>query len=932
MMSRSTAAGAALALIALTDAAAAQEAPAIASAPEPQAAPAIGQQSPADEVMGEDIVVTAGALRGSVVSDIQPDLVLNPADIRAYGASSLEDLLSQLSPQTSSGRGRGGEMPVVLLNGRRISGFQEMRAIPPEAIARIEVLPEETALAYGYRADQRVTNFVLRPRFRATTGEVELGAPTAGGRHDLEVQTSMIRIDNDNRMLLDFKLERATSLLESDRNIRQTATSLPYALGGNIIAPVNGDEIDPSLSSLAGQTVTIAAVPASAASGAPSLTDFANGANAPNNTDIGRYRTLSPETLDVTGGASLTRPLSGNVQMTLSARLTASSSESRLGLPTTDVALPAGNPFSPFASDTRLVGYSGVRGPLVRDNDEWSGRLAAAFNGDVNGWRWSLTASHDHDESRTLIDRSLDVSESQARIDALDPLFNPFAVNALNGPLNQDRSGSNTDRSLVEAVANKKLLDLPAGGVSTSFKLGLDHRDLNSYARRDGVEQETDLKRTQGTAQMSVDIPLTSRRRDVGAFLGDLSLNGNFETDQYSDFGNLITWGGGLTWRPIEILQVIGSYTSEQGAPTIQQLGNPLITTPNVRVFDYATGETVEISRLDGGNADLSADRRQVWKLGGRINPIKGTDLSLQADYVKTRISGPIASFPTATAEIEAAFPERFLRDGDGQLLLIDNRPVNFARSDKSELRWGFNFTEKLEPSKAEQAAMAARRAELEKLRAEAQASGKPIPGVPAWMQQQRPQGMPGSPPPGAGPGGPAGGPPRMAMGSMGEGRLQLSLFHTWRFTNTILIRDGVQELDLLNGSATGSSGGVSRHLVEARAAINKNGLGARATINWQSGTDVLVNPGGAASSEDLFFSDLATVNLRLWADLNQRFGLIRKAPWLRGTRISLGVDNLFDQRLSVHSRSGDTPINYQPDLIDPVGRRVEVSIRKLFF
>ena len=169
-------------------------------------------------------------------------------------------------------------------------------------------------------------------------------------------------------------------------------------------------------------------------------------------------------------------------------------------------------------------------------------------------------------------------------------------------------------------------------------------------------------------------------------------------------------------------------------------------------------------------------------------------------------------------------------------------------------------------------------------------------------------------------------------MGRTGEGRFQFSLFHTWRFTDTILIREGVPELDLLNGSATGSSGGVSRHLVEARAAINKNGLGARATLNWQSGTDVLVNPGGAQSSEDLHFSDLTTVNLRLWADLGQRFDLIRKAPWLRSTRVSFGVDNLFDQKLNVRSRGGDTPINYQPDLIDPVGRRVEVSIRKLFF
>ena len=932
-MFKSTAASAAFTLVSLSVAASAQDAPA-AAVPEPQSVPAT---PPAEADMGEDIVVVAGRPRGSIVSDVQPELVLNPADIRAYGASSMADLLTQLSPQTSSGRGRGGEMPVVLLNGRRISGFQEIRSIPPEAIVRVEVLPEETALAYGYRADQRVVNFVLRPRFRATTAEFEIGAPTAGDRQEKEVEASVLRINNDDRILIDFSLDRATSLLESDRNIQQTPPTLPYALGGNIISTVEGGEIDPALSALAGQTVTVAAVPASAAASAPTLADFADGANSPNSTDIGRYRTLLPEIADISGGASITRPLSGKTQMTLSARVTAASSESRLGLPVTDVTLPAGNPYSPFAADTRLVGYTTVRGPLVRDADSWTGRLAAAFNGDVNGWRWSVTASHDHDESRTLTDRSLDLSESQARLDALDPGFNPFAENALNGPLNRDRSGSNTDRSLVEAVANNRILDLPAGGLSTSFKLGLDHRDLETFTRIGGLGQETNLKRTEGTAQMSVDLPLTSRRRDVGAFLGDLSVNGNIETNQLSDFGNLVTWGGGVTWRPVEIAQFIASYTSEDGAPSIQQLGNPLVTTPNVRVFDYATGQTVEITRIDGGNPDLSADRRQVWKLGGRLSPIKDTDFSLQADYVRTKVTGPISGFPTATAEIEAAFPQRFLRDADGQLLLIDNRPVNFQRSDKSELRWGFNFSERLEPTKAERAAIERRRAELEKLRAEAQASGKPIPGIPAWMQQ-RPQGAPSGAPAGGGPpGGPqagSGGPPRGPMmgGGFGEGRFQLSLFHTWRFTDTILIRDGVPELDLLNGSATGSSGGVPRHLLEARAAINKNGLGARLTANWQSGTEVLVNPGGAPADEDLHFSSLTTVNLRLWADLGQRFDLVRKAPWLRGTRISFGVDNLFDDRIDVRSRAGDTPVNYQPDLIDPVGRRVEISIRKLFF
>jgi hypothetical protein len=103
-------------------------------------------------------------------------------------------------------------------------------------------------------------------------------------------------------------------------------------------------------------------------------------------------------------------------------------------------------------------------------------------------------------------------------------------------------------------------------------------------------------------------------------------------------------------------------------------------------------------------------------------------------------------------------------------------------------------------------------------------------------------------------------------------------------------------------------------------------------TVNWQSGTDVLVTPGGAPSQDDLRFSSLTTVNMRLFADLGQRWSLMRKAPWLRGTRVSVGIDNLFDDRIDVTDRAGTTPINYQPFLVDPVGRRIEVSVRRLFF
>ncbi|MET1110047.1 MAG: TonB-dependent receptor, partial [Allosphingosinicella sp.] len=150
--------------------------------------------------------------------------------------------------------------------------------------------------------------------------------------------------------------------------------------------------------------------------------------------------------------------------------------------------------------------------------------------------------------------------------------------------------------------------------------------------------------------------------------------------------------------------------------------------------------------------------------------------------------------------------------------------------------------------------------------------------------------------------------------------------------TDSVLIRPGVPELDFLDGSAGSSRGGRPRHELEFQGGLFKNGLGARLTANWQSSTFVRGGAlAGGGAGDDLFFDDFATVNLRLFADLGlQKFA--RERPFLRGMRVSLSIDNLFDARQQVRDRLGTTPISYQPGYLDPLGRSVKLSIRKLFF
>ena len=81
-----------------------------------------------------------------------------------------------------------------------------------------------------------------------------------------------------------------------------------------------------------------------------------------------------------------------------------------------------------------------------------------------------------------------------------------------------------------------------------------------------------------------------------------------------------------------------------------------------------------------------------------------------------------------------------------------------------------------------------------------------------------------------------------------------------------------------------------------------------------------------------LHFSPLATFDLRLFANPGDIPELAVKHPWLRGTQVQLRFDNIFNSRPKVHDAAGNVPLSYQPDLLDPLGRTIMISFRKLFY
>jgi uncharacterized membrane protein YgcG len=779
---------------------------------EPAAAPLDAAPAPPDAEEAEEIVVAGQRQRGSVIGDIEPEIQLTPADIRSYGVNSVTELLAELAPQTGSVRGRGGERPVVLLNGRRISGFTEIRDLPTEAIARVDILPEEVALKYGFRPNQRVVNFVLRNRFRATTVELGGGLATDGGGERGEGSVDVLTINRDRRFELNLQYRRQEPLLESQRAIDRSD------LGGTV--------------------------------------------------DQGPFRTLVPtqDTFAVNTVAS--RTIADGVGLTINPRVERVDSVALLGL-----------------------GASGVD-PRTQARETLTGHFGTTLNGAISGWQWTFTGNWDRVETR-------------------------IATEAVAGA--RERASSVSEILAADMTVNGSPLKLPAGDVSTTVVLGASTLDFGSRSFRNGRFTPGAAARDIGEGRLSLDLPVASRRRGVLSAIGDLSLNGNVEVRRLSDFGTLTSFGGGVTWSPIPVVDVVASYNDERDAPTPQQLADPLIATPLVRVFDFVTGRPVLVTQITGGNAALAEDRRQVTKLGITVRPSIGEriDLSLVANYVDQRTRNPVFSLANPTAAIQDAFPDRFVRDATGALVSVDSRPVNFARESSRQLRWGFNLSL---PLKADPARIEALRAAGAFARPGGERRG---PGEGEGARRGGDGGGGGFRGGGGGFGGGGRG------GQLG-GRVQLALFHTWVFENELLVRPGGPRLDLLDGDAVGARGGASRHRLEAQAGITQNGLGARLSANWQSATNVRGGSGDPADT--LRFASLATVNFRLFANLGVQPALVRDRPWLRGTRVTLSVDNLFNARQRVTDATGLVPLSFQPALLDPLGRVVRVQFRKLFF
>ena len=378
--------------------------------------------------------------------------------------------------------------------------------------------------------------------------------------------------------------------------------------------------------------------------------------------------------------------------------------------------------------------------------------FGAVLSGQLEKWRWITT-------------NSLKISRISSKIGL------ELARSELS---NADAKSRLVDSDLT---FNGSLARLDSGPVDATLRIRLAYEALESdFQVADVVDTSQAARKTFG-AFANVSLPLLKTGHS-SLLPGDASLGFFAGVDAISDRSSGSKVGGSVTWIPFEPIRITLNASSETTPPSLDHLSGPIVITPNVRIFDFRSGETVDVTQVSGGNGNLRNEKSRTFTGSITFKPWATQNLTANGGIAISERRNAISVLPPPIAEVFEAFPQRLSVDEQGRLVRLDVRPINVARLDQKQIYWGVGWTSTIGKSKND-------------------LIFAPIGGGAAALPPNARiiESPPGTPLP-----------PEIENALS---RIFFSFRHVFRFENNVSLTDGSRELDLLNGFSLDLLGGL---------------------------------------------------------------------------------------------------------------------------
>ena len=598
----------------------------------------------------------------------------------------------------------GASYTLVLLDGRRLapqgsSTSVNLNAIPMSAVERVEILTDGASALYGSDAIAGVINFILKKNYRGVAAEAGYSSPgdsRAGQSYNASLTVGFGNLEDDRfNIVASYRHDESAPLKATDRGFANTSF-LPFSNNGKNYIFDRTSTSGTMPANVSVDFVNSKTLPAMEPIGfSPYL--LKNG-NCPtghvvslaNNADTRYCGYNSGPTVEIVPQnkrdsffTKATFKATDDIQLFTEVALSRFDLTARIAPNVVAFTIdPASAMYKtnvlPYLTPEQLSRISSATGNYrtydwgTRNSQTVtdSSHIVVGAEGDVGAWSFGsgLTWSQNKFEERYVGGYPL-----KKEFNALlkNPAFDPFTPigqqSAAVGQLVADSQfngairNSSTTLKGVDAHASREVFSLP-GGMAT-IGLGGDYRQYHyeqnpteASVKKLGYGVATppayDLARNQYGVFAELNAPLTKEL--------EMTLAGRYDSFGKVDNGitntdlgkvqSANTYKVSARWQPTKTMLVRGSYGTGFKAPSMLDIGQPLVrngVTAATYTCPFPGSEYCRPGRaaydvLAGGNENLKPERSKQYSIGFRIEP--SASFSFGADLWDVKITDAVSS------------------------------------------------------------------------------------------------------------------------------------------------------------------------------------------------------------------------------------------------------------------------------------------------